>query len=168
MVRLTWRQQTCLMKTEKGGDSCCDTKKGGCLLGEGDCDKDSQCAGDLVCGFDNCGDNSGFDGFEQHDHWSTVRLDCFDRTDDCCMRIPSPSPLRCLQACPGCRCPDKVNKVQYGRPSQYFSTMSASRSRCLYLLNITMLFRKLSFLRWSNCLQVVVRANFLWKTLNPR
>ena len=25
-----------------------------CTLGEGDCDKDTQCEGDLVCGSDNC------------------------------------------------------------------------------------------------------------------
>ena len=45
-----------------GGDSCCDSKPGGCSVGEGDCDNDSHCAGDLVCGKDNC-DGPGFDTF---------------------------------------------------------------------------------------------------------
>ena len=33
--------------------SCC-TSSSPCSLGEGDCDSDSHCAGDLVCGTDNC------------------------------------------------------------------------------------------------------------------
>jgi hypothetical protein len=58
-----------------GGDSCCDSKIGGCLTGEGDCDKDSHCAGDLVCGVDNC---YGIG---------------FDSTDDCCKStVPVPGP----------------------------------------------------------------------------
>ena len=32
---------------------CC-TSSNPCGLGEGDCDNDDQCAGDLVCGTDNC------------------------------------------------------------------------------------------------------------------
>jgi len=56
-----------------GGDSCCDS--GGCLAGEGDCDMDSQCAGDLICGKNNCvGDG-------------------FDSDDDCCVADPSPNPI---------------------------------------------------------------------------
>ena len=47
-----------------GGDSCCDTKPGGCLVGEGDCDNDSHCKGDLVCGKDNCGGVTGYDGLD--------------------------------------------------------------------------------------------------------
>lgn len=35
------------------GDANCCT--GECLEGEGDCDDDSDCAGDLACGVDNCG-----------------------------------------------------------------------------------------------------------------
>ena len=48
-----------------GGDSCC-TETNQCSIGEGDCDKDIDCKGDLVCGEDNC------DGID------------FDGTDDCC------------------------------------------------------------------------------------
>ena len=33
--------------------SCC-TSSYPCVTGEGDCDSDSDCAGDLVCGTDNC------------------------------------------------------------------------------------------------------------------
>ena len=37
----------------KGDDRCC-TDSVQCNEGEGDCDLDSQCTGDLVCGTDNC------------------------------------------------------------------------------------------------------------------
>lgn len=47
-----------------GKDNCCDHQL--CGLNEGDCDLDSQCAGSLVCGVDNCEGSS------------------FDATDDCC------------------------------------------------------------------------------------
>ena len=33
--------------------SCC-TSSSPCALGEGDCDDDSDCDGNLVCGTDNC------------------------------------------------------------------------------------------------------------------
>ena len=33
--------------------SCCSDDSR-CGLGEGDCDSDSHCAGDLTCGTDNC------------------------------------------------------------------------------------------------------------------
>merc|ERR1711942_450794 len=41
-----------------GGDSCCN---GNCGEGEGDCDWDMGCAGDLVCGVDNCPQGGTFD-----------------------------------------------------------------------------------------------------------
>ena len=50
-----------------GGDSCCN---GQCNLGEGDCDSDSDCVGDLVCGSNNC-PRSGFE---------------WDSGDDCCIK----------------------------------------------------------------------------------
>ena len=46
-----------------GGDSCCD---GQCGIGEGDCDSNSDCAGNLLCGSNNC-----------------IGL-TFDGNDDCC------------------------------------------------------------------------------------
>jgi len=52
-----------------GGDSCC-TEEFPCGEDEGDCDKDSDCAGDLVCGKDNC--PSG---------------ETFEDDDDCCVRL---------------------------------------------------------------------------------
>jgi len=58
-----------------GGDSCCDSKPNGCLVGEGDCDIDSHCAGNLVCGEDNCVGIS------------------FDRSDDCCYQPCIPGGL---------------------------------------------------------------------------
>merc|ERR1719309_1325846 len=53
-----------------GGDSCC-TADNPCGLGEGDCDRDDQCSGNLTCGIDNCDRNS---------------MPSFDSTDDCCQR----------------------------------------------------------------------------------
>jgi len=56
-----------------GGDSCC-TKSSPCLYGEGDCDRDHDCAGAYYCGTDNC------DRFN--------REKSFDGDDDCCKYIP--------------------------------------------------------------------------------
>merc|ERR1719495_2334895 len=51
----------------EGGDSCCTLDKP-CFEGEGDCDEDSECRGNLRCGTDNCYGEG------------------FDDTDDCCTR----------------------------------------------------------------------------------
>ena len=40
--------------TASADDSGCCTSKFQCYEGEGDCDSDSECAGDLLCGKDNC------------------------------------------------------------------------------------------------------------------
>merc|ERR1719481_36439 len=63
----------CMMPVCDGGNSCC--KNGICKAGEGDCDNDSDCNADLVCGKDNCKDFPG-------DRSS------FEPTDDCCMVPP--------------------------------------------------------------------------------
>ena len=34
--------------------STCCSDENPCLKGQGDCDKNSECMGKLVCGFDNC------------------------------------------------------------------------------------------------------------------
>ena len=49
-----------------GEDSCCQPYNQ-CSVGEGDCDEDEDCKGNLVCGEDNC-DGKGFDS-----------------SDDCCI-----------------------------------------------------------------------------------
>ena len=41
---------------QNGGWSCCSSSNQ-CGIGEGDCDNDSECSGNLVCGTDNCGSN---------------------------------------------------------------------------------------------------------------
>ena len=41
---------------QNGGWSCCSSSNQ-CNIGEGDCDNDSECSGNLVCGTDNCGSN---------------------------------------------------------------------------------------------------------------
>lgn len=38
---------------ESYGRECCSTRNP-CKIGQGDCDKDSECAGSLTCGKDNC------------------------------------------------------------------------------------------------------------------
>jgi len=50
-----------------GTDNGCCTADQPCKIGDGDCDLDNQCAGDLVCGTDNCPWGDG---------------------DDCCMEDP--------------------------------------------------------------------------------
>ena len=49
---------------KKSSWSCCNPSNQ-CYEGEGDCDKNSDCAGDLVCGKNNCGDA-----------WSNKAYDC--------------------------------------------------------------------------------------------
>ena len=44
-----------------GGDECC-LPSDPCRKGEGDCDADEDCKGDLTCGVDNCPKNSTYDG----------------------------------------------------------------------------------------------------------
>ena len=53
-----------------GGDDCCTTTNP-CNVGEGDCDSDIQCLGDL-----KCGENNNFD--------DNCVGEGFDATDDCC------------------------------------------------------------------------------------
>ena len=50
-----------------GGDACCTSRPEKCGIDEGDCDDDAECAGNLICGQNNCGGRPGFDD-----------------TDDCC------------------------------------------------------------------------------------
>ena len=38
----------------KTSDNCCSTGNYKCKEGQGDCDSDSDCEGDLVCGTNNC------------------------------------------------------------------------------------------------------------------
>ena len=45
----------CDLKTMTRYDSECCSVDHPCGLGQGDCDKDSECSGGLVCGKDNCG-----------------------------------------------------------------------------------------------------------------
>jgi hypothetical protein len=57
----------CCQAACNGGDSCCRSSAQ-CAVGEGDCDSDTDCAGRLVCGEDNCDQSR----------------DIFDLSDDCC------------------------------------------------------------------------------------
>ena len=43
---------------EDSGGSCC-TEVNPCYLGEGDCDNDNQCMGDMICGTNNCDTSLG-------------------------------------------------------------------------------------------------------------
>ena len=49
---------------EKNSWACCSSTNQ-CYEVEGDCDNDNDCAGDLVCGKNNCGDT-----------WSSPHFDC--------------------------------------------------------------------------------------------
>ena len=55
----------------RGKDNGCCTKENPCFEGDGDCDYDNQCYGDLKCGKQNCAKKYG--GF-------------WDQNDDCCYR----------------------------------------------------------------------------------
>ena len=66
----------------RGGDGCCGAGSNRlCAEGEGDCDDDSQCAGVLECGSDNCAIKTG-------GYW--------DDSDDCCQARCS-SDRQCVQ-----------------------------------------------------------------------
>ena len=54
----------------RGKDNSCCTSETPCGFGDGDCDSDDQCAGDMVCGDNNCPKN----GFE------------WNGGDDCCVK----------------------------------------------------------------------------------
>ena len=55
MVNDTYGNPECNPATwSKYDSSCCTTEKP-CGIGEGDCDKDYDCAGHLICGKNNCG-----------------------------------------------------------------------------------------------------------------
>merc|ERR1712110_779379 len=45
--------------TGSGGWSCCSSSNQ-CGKGEGDCDNDSDCSGNLICGTNNCDTSKGF------------------------------------------------------------------------------------------------------------
>ena len=45
---------TILSCDASNSDYGCCTSSNPCGLGEGDCDSDSECNGDLICGLDNC------------------------------------------------------------------------------------------------------------------
>lgn len=53
-------------------------------VGDGDCDRDSDCLPGLVCGKDNCGEP-----FRSSSGWPTESLLGWDTTDDCCV-VPEP------------------------------------------------------------------------------
>ena len=56
-------RQFCDDQYDGGQDNCCSDLPGGlCREGEGDCDDDSECEGDLVCGVDNCPWDTPFSG----------------------------------------------------------------------------------------------------------
>ena len=54
--------------------SCCSSSRP-CSIGKGDCDRDSDCAGGLICGTNNCERNFGKTG----SNWSSAA--------DCCIGI---------------------------------------------------------------------------------
>ncbi len=70
-----------------GGDNECCSSSNQCSMGEGDCDSNSECAGELVCGNDNCGAIKEM-VLSQMPVGSPQRAEYeksgFSATDDCC------------------------------------------------------------------------------------
>ena len=63
-----------------GMDNCCGLGGYKCKEGEGDCDNDSDCAGNLICGKDNC--------LKGISSWLPFlpSFSTYDSTDDCCVK----------------------------------------------------------------------------------
>jgi hypothetical protein len=78
-----------------GNDGC----SGNLCEGDGDCDKDEDCAGALLCGTDNC------KAFRDSSAWDkTCDAPGWDATDDCCYMpggIGSPSTFQIQEQCQG-------------------------------------------------------------------
>ncbi len=69
------------------GDNDCCTSSHQCSLGEGDCDGYGDCAGELVCGNDNCGAIRDMVLAELPPgtpYRATYENSKFSGTDDCC------------------------------------------------------------------------------------
>jgi len=70
---------------EAADDGLCNGDNSGCggnlSEGDGDCDSDSDCYGDLMCGNDNCGNGRDTSG------WLADSTTGFDLTDDCCQLV---------------------------------------------------------------------------------
>merc|ERR1712192_293656 len=64
--------QDCCSDKCYGGSSCC-SEEYPCGLGEGDCDSNSDCTGELVCGSNNCPKGT-----------------TFEDGDDCCVSLGGP------------------------------------------------------------------------------
>merc|ERR1719312_1499377 len=76
----------CKGRNFPGGQECCeseDPEGAKCTEGQGDCDSDEGCAGDLVCGNNNC-----------RDYWS---INSADPRDDCCTKPTTGT--ECLSKC---------------------------------------------------------------------
>ena len=75
---------------KEGNEECCSDLKGSkCGEGDGDCDKDSECEGSLVCGRNNCPWGDG---------------------DDCCMKPPSKNEISLI----GCVGPYTFKAITLG------------------------------------------------------
>ncbi len=62
------------------GDNDCCTEDNQCGIGEGDCDSDDDCLGDLVCGDDNCAASDLPPGLDP----ALFGGNGFSGSDDCC------------------------------------------------------------------------------------
>ena len=67
---------------KEGNEECCSEGGGGlCKVGDGDCDRDSDCEGDLVCGYDNCPWGDRDDCCMEPGKPLQMALSCWEMTD---------------------------------------------------------------------------------------
>ena len=68
-----------------GNDGGCCTEETPCEKYDGDCDSDSDCKGDLICGENNCNVDWHTDSeFDESDDCCTPPPRCFGHNEDCC------------------------------------------------------------------------------------
>ena len=71
----------CCYNSTLGDENFCSTENT-CQEGEGDCDLNAECTGNLFCGYDNCPDAVGFD----------IEIDCCTSTQIVSPNYPNSYP----------------------------------------------------------------------------
>lgn len=66
------------------GDNDCCTEDNQCGLGEGDCDSNADCLGELICGTENCAEVYKLLNSQNPDSMAQIDVTKFSGSDDCC------------------------------------------------------------------------------------